>query len=120
MQVGDSSIYVPRKVKSVRQSLLALYLALSLVPSAAMAQSSEGGQAGRRHVAAQAGATRRGPAQLSEQDRIVHVLNRLTFGPCPGDINRVKSMGLDNFIEEQLHPEKMREAQSVMVKLEQP
>ena len=41
----------------------------------------------------------------SEQDEIVHVLNRVTFGPRPGDVEMVQKMGLHTFIEQQLHPE---------------
>src|SRR6266853_5549636 len=33
-----------------------------------------------------------------------HVLNRTTFGPRPGDIERVQAMGLRAYLEEQLHP----------------
>jgi uncharacterized protein (DUF1800 family) len=36
---------------------------------------------------------------------IVHVLNRITFGPRPGDVEAVQKMGLRNYIEQQLHPE---------------
>jgi uncharacterized protein (DUF1800 family) len=39
------------------------------------------------------------------RDEIVHVLNRITFGPRPGDVETVQKMGLRNFIEQQLHPE---------------
>lgn len=35
----------------------------------------------------------------------VIALNRMAYGPRPGDINRVRSMGLDNYIEEQLNPD---------------
>ncbi len=38
---------------------------------------------------------------------IVHVLNRLGFGPAAGDIDRVRHMGLDKYIERQLHPEQI-------------
>jgi uncharacterized protein (DUF1800 family) len=38
---------------------------------------------------------------------IVHVLNRLTFGPATGDIDRVRSMGLQAFIDRQLRPEQI-------------
>jgi uncharacterized protein (DUF1800 family) len=41
----------------------------------------------------------------SERDEIIHVLNRVTFGPRPGDVEMVQKMGLHNFIEQQLHPE---------------
>ncbi len=35
----------------------------------------------------------------------LHVLNRLAFGPAPGDIDRVVRMGVGAWISEQLHPE---------------
>ena len=44
---------------------------------------------------------------LTEDQRILHVLNRLGFGARPGDIERVKSIGLDNYINQQLNPEKI-------------
>jgi len=50
-------------------------------------------------------ATKGRAARLNEDQKILHVLNRLTFGPRPGDIARIKQVGIDRFIEEQLHPE---------------
>ncbi|HEU4508887.1 MAG TPA: DUF1800 domain-containing protein [Pyrinomonadaceae bacterium] len=44
---------------------------------------------------------------LTEEQRIVHVLNRLGFGPRPGDVERVKAMGLEAYINQQLSPEKI-------------
>src|SRR5688572_16531155 len=41
-------------------------------------------------------------AENSEQ--ILHALNRLTYGPRPGDVERVKAMGLQKWIESQLAP----------------
>jgi uncharacterized protein (DUF1800 family) len=43
----------------------------------------------------------------NEQKRAVQALNRLTFGPRPGDIQRVMAMGVDRWIDLQLHPEKI-------------
>ena len=42
-----------------------------------------------------------------DQKRAVHALNRLTFGPRPGDVQKVMAMGVDRWIDEQLHPEKI-------------
>ena len=39
--------------------------------------------------------------------RAVQALNRLTFGPRPGDAEAVAAMGVDKWIELQLHPEKI-------------
>src|SRR5690349_11578114 len=41
---------------------------------------------------------------LTEDQKILHVLNRLGFGARPGDVERVKAMGLKNYIEQQLNP----------------
>ncbi len=43
--------------------------------------------------------------RLTEDQRAIHVLNRLGFGPRPGDIDRVIEMGLEAYIEWQLYPE---------------
>ncbi|MGQ0735668.1 MAG: DUF1800 family protein [Acidobacteriota bacterium] len=46
------------------------------------------------------------PAALERETRLaIHVLNRLTFGPRFGDIDRVRSTGIDAYIDQQLHPE---------------
>ena len=41
---------------------------------------------------------------LTQDQRVLHALNRLTFGPRPGDVQAVEAMGLDQWIEEQLNP----------------
>ncbi|HEV2836525.1 MAG TPA: DUF1800 domain-containing protein [Pyrinomonadaceae bacterium] len=43
--------------------------------------------------------------RLTEEQKIIHVLNRLGFGARPGDVERVKAMGLEKYINEQLNPE---------------
>jgi hypothetical protein len=35
---------------------------------------------------------------------VVHVLNRLGFGAAPGDVERVRSLGLSAYIDQQLQP----------------
>jgi len=49
------------------------------------------------------------PAQMQMEDnkRIVHALNRFTFGVRPGDVERVRAMGLDKWLDQQLHPERI-------------
>ena len=42
--------------------------------------------------------------ELSPDEAIFHALNRLSYGPRPGDIERVKQMGLAKWIEQQLNP----------------
>jgi len=41
---------------------------------------------------------------------IVHALNRLGFGPAPGDVERVRSLGLQAYIDQQLRPERIEDA----------
>src|SRR5207253_6198357 len=43
-------------------------------------------------------------AELSPDEAILHALNRLAYGPRPGDIERVRQMGLAKWIEHQLNP----------------
>jgi uncharacterized protein (DUF1800 family) len=45
--------------------------------------------------------------QVDEQKQAVHALNRLTFGPRPGDVDHVLAIGLDKWIDQQIHPEKI-------------
>lgn len=42
---------------------------------------------------------------LTDRQRALHVLNRLAFGPRPGDVQAVLAKGIDAWIEDQLHPE---------------
>ncbi len=42
---------------------------------------------------------------LTEDEKIVHVLNRLGFGPRPGDVEKVRAMGLERYINQQLTPQ---------------
>jgi len=41
---------------------------------------------------------------LTENQKILHVLNRLGFGARSGDIEKVKAVGLNKYIEQQLNP----------------
>ena len=44
---------------------------------------------------------------LTPREQALHVLNRLSFGPRPGDVDRVVRSGVSSYIEEQLHPERI-------------
>ncbi len=46
----------------------------------------------------------------TEEQKIVHVLNRTGFGPRPGDVERVRRMGHQNYLELQLHPLKIEDS----------
>src|SRR5205085_1833144 len=50
-----------------------------------------------------------GPAPATGNDvrTIAHVLNRIGFGARPGDIEKVRAIGINRYIDEQLHPERL-------------
>jgi uncharacterized protein (DUF1800 family) len=45
--------------------------------------------------------------KLSQDQKILHVLNRLGYGARPGDVERVRAMGIEKYINEQLNPDKI-------------
>ena len=75
---------------------LAVCLAPVLLTSACLAQVSQRG-AGTE------------PPDKS-RERAIHVLNRLTFGPRPGDVDRVMRIGIDRWIDQQLRPESIADS----------
>ena len=57
-----------------------------------------------------AGMVQHGVAQVkppAEPDSIIHVLNRVAFGPAAGDVERVRTLGVERYIDQQLHPERI-------------
>ena len=56
-----------------------------------------------------AGRSTNGKKQLEGDARILHALNRFTFGPRPGDVAAVRAEGLDKWFEQQLHPSSFEE-----------
>src|SRR6478736_5840659 len=43
----------------------------------------------------------------SNDAAITHLLNRIAFGPRPGDVDRVRAIGVERYVDEQLHPERI-------------
>ncbi len=81
---------------------LTALLCLSLITPAGSAQSlvSDSNQP-TKHAS---GRTAYHSTELRGDTRILHALNRFTFGPRPGDVDAVRTMGLDKWFEQQLHP----------------
>jgi uncharacterized protein (DUF1800 family) len=48
-----------------------------------------------------------GVQPMKGEERVLHALNRLTFGPRPGDVAAVGAMGLTTWFENQLNPSKI-------------
>jgi uncharacterized protein (DUF1800 family) len=49
---------------------------------------------------------------------VAHVLNRVAFGPKPGDVERVRRIGVDAYIDEQLHPERIVVGDALQARLD--
>src|SRR2546423_5896682 len=52
------------------------------------------------------------PATLNETQKILQTLNRIGFGARPGDVERVQKMGLQAYVDQQLHPEQIADGDS--------
>ena len=50
------------------------------------------------------GSLRSSAKALTEDQKILHVLNRLGFGARPGDVEKVKAIGIQKYIDQQLNP----------------
>jgi uncharacterized protein (DUF1800 family) len=53
--------------------------------------------------------------ELDPHEQARHVLHRLAFGPRPGDVEVVRRMGVDRWIEQQLHPGRINDPQLATV-----
>ncbi len=85
------------------QRATAFLLMLTLVSSAFMIEAVS--SAPQTRVGQRSDARR-----LSEEQRILHILNRLGFGARPGDVERVRALGVERYIEQQLQPEMIEDA----------
>src|SRR2546429_4792677 len=83
-----------RANSSVRRGAAILAILALLAATFAVGISAQSMKAGSKSA-----------AKLSEEQRILHVLNRLGFGARPGDVERVRAMGVDNYVNAQLFPE---------------
>ena len=57
-------------------------------------------------------------APAATDAQILHFLNRVSFGPAPGDIDAVRRVGLAAYLEQQLHPEHLRVPADLSQRLE--
>ncbi len=46
-------------------------------------------------------------APRTDETTILHVLNRVAFGPRPGDIEKIRASGVQAYIDQQLEPERI-------------
>ncbi|BAY05652.1 DUF1800 domain-containing protein [Anabaena cylindrica FACHB-243] len=58
-------------------------------------------------------------AAKTVNSQVLHIINRLSFGPAPGDIKKVESMGVQGYIRQQLSPDSISEPESLTRQLSQ-
>ena len=56
--------------------------------------------------------------KLNKDQQLLHALDRLTFGPRPGDVERLKKIGVKKWIDQQLHPERIPENSTLDARLQ--
>ena len=83
-----------------RKLYASLFLILTLLSALGVVASDKKKKKSKDHATAAA-------MQMDEQKRAIHMLNRFTFGPRPGDVQKVEAMGVDKWFEQQLHPDKI-------------
>jgi uncharacterized protein (DUF1800 family) len=86
---------------------LAIVLCLSLISPASPVAAQSAAEQPASHPVDKAPHHARSAyhsTQLQGDDRILHALNRFTFGPRPGDLEAVRAMGLDKWFDQQLRP----------------
>src|SRR6266446_5832283 len=106
LQQRPASPFSP-KIAAMTRSFLAMALSFALVFSLGFDVSA----AATTLAAAKDKKPKQDPSlkglpisELSPDEAILHALNRLAYGPRPGDMERVRQMGLAKWIEEQLNP----------------
>jgi uncharacterized protein (DUF1800 family) len=67
--------------------------------------------AAERSIPSPVAAAKGKSARPTEDQKLLHLLNRVTFGPRPGDLERVKRMGILAFLDEQLQPDSIDDSQ---------
>ncbi|HEX6629073.1 MAG TPA: DUF1800 domain-containing protein [Gemmatimonadaceae bacterium] len=92
-----------RNTMLITKQALVLAVLLSTAPIGAYAQKSDARSAQKSAIA------RSDVRELPADQQVIQALNRLTFGPRPGDVAKVRAMGLDNWIDLQLHPDKIND-----------
>jgi uncharacterized protein (DUF1800 family) len=104
LQVRPASPFFP-KISAIPRSFLSMLLSFALVFSLDVSTATAIPANPKDKKPKQDSSLRGLPiTELSSDEAILHALNRLAYGPRPGDVERVRQMGLAKWIEEQLNP----------------
>src|SRR5215472_2209423 len=58
-------------------------------------------------------------AYAVDQAQALHLLNRITYGPTPYTMSQVQQLGINDYIDQQLHPERIQDSQGLRQALDQ-
>jgi uncharacterized protein (DUF1800 family) len=81
------------------------------IPLRVRASNVEPLAAAERSIPSPVAVTKGKSVRLTEDQKLLHLLNRITFGPRPGDVEHVKRMGILAFLDEQLQPDSIDDSQ---------
>ena len=84
------------------QKSMVTILCISLMPASGWPQSPP--PVGKQNAGSARSRAEYQSGQLQGDTRILHALNRFTFGSRPGDVAVIRSIGLDRWFDQQLHP----------------
>jgi uncharacterized protein (DUF1800 family) len=91
--------------------LMAAVLAVSTIAAGAAGQLPSPSRGAVRGFGAPAsdapGGVKGSPPLINDEQTITHVLNRIGYGPRPGDVEKVRRIGVLKYIDQQLHPERI-------------
>ena len=100
------------KRSTIRVCSLWLMYLLSFSPPFSFAQGAQGAQGiksqkQKNKDKGPSAAPKNPTKSLTEEQKAIHLLDRVTFGPRPDDVERIMKMGWQKYLDEQLHPERI-------------
>jgi uncharacterized protein (DUF1800 family) len=104
------------KLALIKSALICCLLRVLATPNYAIAEQPAAAPPPRKSAAEPTPATPpkhavgKTTGKLTEEQRALHALNRLTFGPRPGDLQKVMDTEVNDWIEQQLHPEEINDS----------
>jgi uncharacterized protein (DUF1800 family) len=108
------------QLRTSAKSFLSVFLSIAFVFPTGIAMPAPAAAAAAKDKKPKQDAALKGLpiTELSADEAILHALNRLAYGPRPGDVERVRQMGLAKWIEQQLNPNSIDD-RGVEARLEQ-
>src|SRR5262249_11343555 len=91
----------PKRLTKFVSALLVFRLAFG--SPMGMAQDAKGQKGKAKQTTPQGDATKK----LTEEQKVAHLLDRITFGARPGDVEQVMKSGWEKYLDEQLRPDRI-------------